>query len=86
MWTLCVHCKRVYEVRQAVTNMLLQYFVLTLISIIIYVSDRSNAFSKVCIESIVTTQHSLLLHHPLNTETGEITVDILSWQKKRERS
>lgn len=66
--------------------MSLQYFLLTLIPIIIYVSDCGNAFSKVCIESIVPTQNTVLFHHPLKTAAGEITVYILSWQKKKEMS
>lgn len=42
----------------------------TLVSIVIDVADRSNAFSKVCIESAVTTENSLLLHHPLEADKG----------------
>lgn len=59
---------------------------LTWISVIIYVSDCSDAFSKMCIESIVTTQNTFLLHHPLKTTAGKIKVYILSWQKKTEMS
>ena len=46
-------------------------FRLTLISIVVYVSDGSNAFSKVCIEGIVTAQNTVLLHHPLKTAAAK---------------
>lgn len=37
----------------------------TLISVVVYVSDCSDALSEVSIEGVVTSQNTFLLHHPL---------------------
>lgn len=44
-------------------------FRLTLISVVVYVSDCSHALSEVSIESVVSSQNNLFLHHPLKNSS-----------------
>lgn len=46
----------------------LKLFRLTLISVVVYVSDCSDALSEVSIESVVTSQNTFFLHHPLKKQ------------------
>lgn len=48
----------------------------TLKSVVIDVSDCSDALAEVRIEGVVATQNSGFLHHPLKTATGSTTVDM----------
>lgn len=48
-------------------------FGLTLISVVVYVSDCSDALSEVSIESVVTSQNTFFLHHPLKKTAVGVT-------------